>query len=153
MLFIFSQGWGEGQFISGSGTWLFFQAAPAPTEPKTPGSGSLIIQRKVDTEYWTLIKDIASFYFFSTLLNLCIYMKEIFKVWPVTPKHLTSILAWGGGWGVNQRSKYLSNYVCTYIWKHFYLLKVLGFIILYSFKLLLSLITFPSFSHFFLLAF
>ena len=25
----FRQGWGAGKFISGSGSWLFFQAAPA----------------------------------------------------------------------------------------------------------------------------
>ena len=56
-----SQGCGAGKFFSGSGSWLFFQAAPAPDffpnrlrllvffssgsgsgskEPKTPGSGS-----------------------------------------------------------------------------------------------------------------
>ena len=59
-----NQGWGAGKFFSGSGSWLFFQAAPAPVffprcsvsgfcffssgsgsgsdskEPKTPGSGS-----------------------------------------------------------------------------------------------------------------
>ena len=51
MLYIFSQGWGAGQILSGSGSWLFFQAAPAPgfftsvsgsgsKEPKIPGSGS-----------------------------------------------------------------------------------------------------------------
>ena len=54
------QGWGAGKFFSGSGSRLFFQAAPAPDffpkrlrllvffssgsgskGPKTPGSGSL----------------------------------------------------------------------------------------------------------------
>ena len=55
-----NQGWGAGKFFSGSGSWLFFQAAPAPDffsqaapapgffssgsgskEPKTPGSDQL----------------------------------------------------------------------------------------------------------------
>ena len=57
------QGWGAGKFFSGSGSWLFFQAAPAPDffsqaapasvffssgsgsgskEPKTPGSWLLV---------------------------------------------------------------------------------------------------------------
>ena len=37
-----NQGWGAGKFFSGSGSWFFFQTAPAPKEPKTPGSDRLL---------------------------------------------------------------------------------------------------------------
>ena len=99
MLFIFSQEWGAGKFFSGSGSWIFFQSAPAlgffssgsgfgSKMPKTPGSDRLrlpIPEFFRNTKYIHAKKQNVLWYshffkqlYFPRFKNVCLYLRRIF---------------------------------------------------------------------------